>query len=369
MGAFPPPMSPFLKNFLHERRGGLFSRARGPGVFLGAFGKHPGWEDHMDDLGLETDSLVLAKRALYTEGIGGLLDSGAWERLPEADRLPYFWHAFLWWRGETRGLLGRMWSSTDGKGRERYPMMVVLQAENVSDGWLLGAALDGLEALESACRATENAREVREALDAARGECRRGATRAAEQETSPWLPPWPAAWADGADDTPGGEREASLRTLYRAGNELVGFAVGGDGPGSGEAASRARTLRLPAWAGERPAVCLGRWRRVFGELLDPEVPALLLLPLEGDWADLIVGEPAGDSLFGLRAGPAALPPAGVVPYTFGANWRACAGRVLATAGRSDRRGGETAATRFWRATVETCAQAGCPKEIRWADSS
>ena len=350
-------MSPFLKNFLHERRSRLFSRARGPGVFLGAFGKHPGWEDHMDDLGLETDSLVLAKRALYTEGIGGLLDSGAWEQLPETDRLPYFWHAFLWWRGEGRSLLGRVWSSTDAKGRERYPMMVVLQAENVPDGWLLGTAFDGLETLEGTCRAKGKAREVRETLDAAREEFRRGAVRAAaeQEETSPWLPPWPAAWADDADEAPGGEREASLRALYRAGNELVGFALGGSGPGSGET-GRPRALRLPAWAGERPAVCLGRWRRVFGELLDPEVPALLLLPLEGDWVDLIVGEPAGDSFFGLRAGPAALPPASVVPYTLGANWRACAGQVLAEAGRRGRGGAgggvSAAVARFWRATAE-----------------
>lgn len=344
-----PTMTPFLKGFLHERRGGLFSRARGPGVFLGAFGKHPGWEDHMDDLGLETDSLVLAKRALYTEGIAALLNSGAWEQLSEADRLPYFWHAFLWWRGKERSLLGRMWSSTDGKGRERYPMMILLQAENVPHGWLLGAALDGLAALENALRSTGAAAEVRTMLDAARAEFQRSAKVAAEHEKSHLIPPWPVSWEEGADDAPGGEREATLRALYRASNELSGFALNGNGPGSGET-SRPRALRLPAWAGESPAVCLGRWRRVFGELLDPEVPALLLLPLESDWADLIVGEPVGESLFGLRAGPAALPPASAVPYTLGADWRACAGRLLAAAGQPSGRDGSggVPAAEFWR---------------------
>lgn len=342
-------MSPFFKHFLRERRGGLFLRARGPAVFLGAFGKHPGWEDHMDDLGLETESLVLAKRALYTEGIGGLLNAGTWEQLPEAGRLPYFWHVFLWWRGEGRSLLGRLWTSADRKGRERYPMVVVLQAENVATDWLLGPALDGLEALETACRATDNPAEVRAALDATRAEFRRDAVPAEGTAERAWSPRWPAAWEGGATIAPGGEREAALRVLYRAGRELAGFAPGATGSSSGELA-RARALRLPTWPGEPPAVSLGRWRRMFGELLDRDAAALLLLPLEGNWVDLIVGEPASDNLFGLRAGLPALPPASAVPYTFAAEWQACAGELLAAAGRRD--GAGIAAAAFWRASAK-----------------
>ncbi|UCC98187.1 MAG: hypothetical protein JSW66_20365, partial [Phycisphaerales bacterium] len=50
-------------------------------IFVGAFGKHPGWDDHIDDIGLETDVLIAAKRKLYVQGIGGNVDSGSWERL------------------------------------------------------------------------------------------------------------------------------------------------------------------------------------------------------------------------------------------------------------------------------------------------
>ena len=58
-----------------------------PGVYLGAFGKHPGWDDHVDDMGLETPLLLWAKRLLYTDGIAGNIDKGEWDRLPPADRL------------------------------------------------------------------------------------------------------------------------------------------------------------------------------------------------------------------------------------------------------------------------------------------
>jgi len=60
-------MSDFLKKFLVQdpRRAG----AGGAYVALAAFGKHPGWDDHVEDLGLETESLNLAKTVLYIDGI------------------------------------------------------------------------------------------------------------------------------------------------------------------------------------------------------------------------------------------------------------------------------------------------------------
>ena len=88
-------MSRFWKKFLREGQG-LFARAGKPQIWLGAFGKHPGWDDHIDDIGLETESLLLAKQILYVEGIGGQIDSGEWERLEEAQRLREFKHVFLW---------------------------------------------------------------------------------------------------------------------------------------------------------------------------------------------------------------------------------------------------------------------------------
>ena len=67
-----------------------------PSLNLGAFGKHPGWDDHIDDLGLETDRLVEVRRRLYAEGISSNVDSGAWDKLEDGARLPVFEHLILW---------------------------------------------------------------------------------------------------------------------------------------------------------------------------------------------------------------------------------------------------------------------------------
>ena len=62
-------MSDFFKKFLLEDPRPFSSDGRY--VALAAFGKHPGWDDHVEDLGLETQSLNLAKTVLYVDGIGG----------------------------------------------------------------------------------------------------------------------------------------------------------------------------------------------------------------------------------------------------------------------------------------------------------
>src|SRR5688572_20736555 len=64
----------------------------GPSLYLAAFGKHPGWDDHIDDLGLETDLLIRVKQLLYIEGIASNLDKGSWDELAPPDRLEKFNH-------------------------------------------------------------------------------------------------------------------------------------------------------------------------------------------------------------------------------------------------------------------------------------
>ena len=109
-------MSEFSKIFLRERIGD----DQQPREFFGIFGKHPGWDDHIEDLPLPTMSMALAKQVLYVQGIGSQISSGAWTRLPENARLPDFNHAFLWVRGR-QFLAGRMWASRDGKRRAHFP--------------------------------------------------------------------------------------------------------------------------------------------------------------------------------------------------------------------------------------------------------
>src|SRR5689334_10706102 len=141
-------MSQFFKRFLIEEGTRLNAEA-GQYLALGAFGKHPGWDDHIEDLGLETETLTLAKRILYIQGVGGQIDTGAWEKLEPSQRLEGFNHVFVWQRSG-QFLLGRLWSSSDGKGRTRYPMVVCAHCVGASLKWGLEYVLPRLQDLEQA---------------------------------------------------------------------------------------------------------------------------------------------------------------------------------------------------------------------------
>src|SRR5438105_10669471 len=101
---------------LFGAKGAAKGNGRGE-VFLAAFGKHPGWNDFMDDLGLDTPRLIETRRLLL-----GAIDANAegWERLEESRRLANFRHALVWQPGggDSDIVVARFWSSSDGKGRK-----------------------------------------------------------------------------------------------------------------------------------------------------------------------------------------------------------------------------------------------------------
>src|SRR5258706_5715854 len=208
-------MSDFFKKPVSEDPRRLSPNGRFVG--LAAFGKHPGWDDHVEDLGLETEGLNYAKTVLYVNGIGGQIDSGAWEKLDAAQQLPAFNHAFVWLRSG-QILIGRLWSSSDGKGRKRYPMVVCLHFAGVPLGWALKQALPALVELEAGCVGTTSAQVVRDLLNRKRPALReaisspddRGAARPVSPETlNRILQP-----AGGANP------EGFLRVLYQLQSQL-----------------------------------------------------------------------------------------------------------------------------------------------------
>ena len=178
-------MSAFYKSFLRDGTGWL---RRGARVHLAAFGKHPGWDDHMDDLGLDTPSLVTLKRILYLEGIARNLASGAWEHLDESVRLPEFNHLFRWQRGD-QFLLGRIWSSCDGKGRMHFPMILCAHvlgppappAEQIEEI---------LQTLHQHCAGTVQAEVVRRLVAKALGDLRHAAAATHEHTAPPPAGHW-----------------------------------------------------------------------------------------------------------------------------------------------------------------------------------
>src|ERR1700722_2201124 len=130
-----------------------------PRLILAVFGKHPGWDDHMTGIGIENETLAYIKQTLYVAGIGRQIDSGSWEKLEAEKRQDGFDHTFLWLRGG-HTVLGQLWSSKDGKGRSKYPMVLCVDSEPGAAGFLLNTVRPGMENLRDACKAALTADQV-----------------------------------------------------------------------------------------------------------------------------------------------------------------------------------------------------------------
>jgi formylglycine-generating enzyme required for sulfatase activity len=322
-------MSDFFKKFLLEdaRR----FNPSGRYVGLAAFGKHPGWDDHVEDLGLETESLNIAKTLFYVNGIGGQIDAGAWERIEPAQQLPAFKHVFLWQRSG-QFLVGRLWSSSDGKGRKRYPMVVCLHFIGVTLGWAMKQALPALAELEEALLQTNSADDVRSLLNRKRVALREALSNA--QVQGEYAPVSPEALHNILQNSDGNNREGFLRVLYQGQSQLAALAPGKFNARSQIAGLRAQQIRVPA-SGANPEQTLLFWTRFFLTQVDPSVPLLLALPLEANWLDATAGEPESHEFFCLRASPKAVPLVSEVPYTLDDAFRSGATTFLERFQRGD----------------------------------
>src|SRR6516225_7447947 len=144
----------FRKMFLRDR---LNQTAQ-----LAAFGKHPAWDDHIDDIGLTTETLVAVRRILYSEGIASQLSSGAWTRLEESGQALEFNHRFVWSR-EAQSVIGGIWASKDGKGRTQFPLIVCLQSG--LNGWrAIRSFLEPLEELGILCKIAKDQQRLRDSF-------------------------------------------------------------------------------------------------------------------------------------------------------------------------------------------------------------
>jgi len=309
-------MSDFYKKFLLDDPRRSRSDIPRP-AYLAAFGKHPGWDDHIEDLGLETESLIFAKTLLYVQGIGGQIDSGAWEKIDPSQQLPSFKHMFLWLRGQ-QCLVGRLWSSSDGKGRTRYPMVVCAHVLGLPVISALNMALPHLEQIEQACLLTQSASEVRTILDRSRAELQNPGTSTSRPALHPVTSQELADFI--ASPLLGPGYEGWSRIVYQLQSQCGAFAPGRFNPKGDISALRPQHFRLPL-GGALPARALLHWSNFFLSQIDPAVPLLLMVPLEEPWFDLTLGEPTSHEVFCLRAGPKALPLATEVPYTLDAAFR------------------------------------------------
>ena len=126
----------------------------------------------MPGIGVDTETLAYIKQTLYVTGIGRQIDSGAWEKLEPEKRQEGFDHTFLWLRAG-HVVLGQLWSSKDGKGRAKYPMVLCVDGERVSPRLMLSLVRPGLQNLRDACKAATTADQVAGHCRAAQEELRK----------------------------------------------------------------------------------------------------------------------------------------------------------------------------------------------------
>src|SRR5436190_4558943 len=299
-----------MKDLFQRLAGGSGSDAGTPRLTLAALGKHPGWDDHLPGVGIDTEALVQVKQVLYGEGIRRQVDSGAWEKLEADRRCEGFDHSFLWLR-QGHAVLGLMWSSTDGKGRAKYPMVLSVDGQGVPAAFVVHQVLAGLQRLRDACKAARTSAQVTADCAAAQAQLR-GLEAASQTETSP-VPPLPVrqAFLQRPEFAP--DRIGLLRVLHELGHTGAAPAGGRGQPPGAAADLHPQHIRLPL-VSESPAAAILLWSAFFRSALPETVPILLITRSGVDWLDVIIGEPAADDFFCLQASPKALPLATEIPY-------------------------------------------------------
>lgn len=296
---------------------------------VAAFGKHPAWDDHTDYLGRASPAIATVLEWLYEVGVRGCIESDLWGKVGEPVE---FAHAFVW-RVPVKGVLatgselvaGRLWASKDGRGRDKYPMVVC--AAGAAGG--LPHTLATLNRARMSMAASGAAQQdVLAALGDAETALADGHERAAADGLDP------ASAVQGLSELRragllGTGDEGLYRIMWEMQRELGGFA-----PGAGRATAKLASegtghhLRVPApVAGPEAdattgqAAALRTWMGVMLAQLAPGVPVLVIAPSGGRWADVVVGRPTPELLACLRLGPTDLPLASEIPYEFSDEFR------------------------------------------------
>ena len=141
----------FQKDFLRDFKRGS------AGPVLALFGKHPAWNDHMDDFGLSTPSLRTCKRLLYLQGMA----ANAARQQSEGWPVQPYRHFLLWLR-EREALLIRMVESEDGRGRGYFPFLAAVHFDSTEAQRSLRLLLPALRSLVDDCRHLHSRDAVRE---------------------------------------------------------------------------------------------------------------------------------------------------------------------------------------------------------------
>ena len=242
------------------------------------------------------------------QGLGGVIDAGQWEALPPEDVLAEFSHVFFW-IDERDALVGKLWSSSDGKGRTKYPMVVCAHFWNRNEAGLPDVG-PMLEQLEQSCRGTTSPDDVRRFI----GEARQSAALLLEARAGDETPKADIARVIGLEPS----SEAAVRIAYASESHFAplgatGVAKAGINLKLGQFKGQPQHIRLPAVVGS-PFASHRFWQQFLAQDIPAGAPQLYLAPTGFPWLDVIVGLPTAKELFCLRAGVKAMPLASDIPF-------------------------------------------------------
>jgi hypothetical protein len=295
-----------------------------PRFYISGFGKHPGWNDHLDDIGLVTDSLIRGKALLYG-GIAHQVENATWEKAG-ADKVAAGFDHVIHWRRMHESLTGLMWSSRDGKGRSLYPMILLGHCAGQPFDWQAGELMPALRGAAEKCRATNSSSLVIGTLDAAQKSLREklpGKSAGFQHESRVGVQNWAAHFTR--------ERDVLRRVLHHLRANCAAFAPGSEawcGHGKQTRGASYR-LRLPVVPGADAVESLNTWLTFLGTQCSATVPMLGLCPQGRPWIDVILGEPAETDFIVLRALPASAPVVSDIPYQLSPDLPADEARIFA----------------------------------------
>lgn len=278
-----------------------------PTLSLFAFGKHPAWSDHIEPgIGELSDPILIFKRRLYNAGIKKLIDTGAWVGKDDGEILPRFGHEFVA-LGDRSVLVGRMWASSDARGRGEFPMVALVQAEGVPIRWLQDVAMGAVRTFEEHARASRNEAGVRAAHQAAQQDLQ----RRLREFTGPGGVP--------DRDDPGLPQILDrLFTSGAFGPDSVGLlrilrVVEQAAPRSRGAPASSLQIRTPRLIRDDSEELVD-WSLLVDSALAGPGAVIAVRPDDGSWLDVLAGPPRADEFYCLRATPAELPFDSDTPY-------------------------------------------------------
>lgn len=281
--------------------------ARPPLLAVSVFGKHPGWDDHMDDVGHQYPEMLTFKHVTYVQGIGGNIDSGAWAHLPDSQRLTEFNHLIIY-SAEDYYILASVSASRDGKGRSLYPLVTAVQARGYSLADLVDSVGPVILKLRDTVSAAATAAAVRSAVQAAqlRLDQLTGTLPLADGKADRFFTGTQMVRALAADQS---AIDAPGRIIYSLQKAVQSYGRQGSN-------GRTETLRLPM-AGFVPWGSARMWIASLRVVLGTTCPLMAIeyRPPTGPLlTDLIIGPAGPGQLFCLRAGRERIPLATEIPF-------------------------------------------------------